>query len=503
MNKTKFIDFFFILFLFNLNLVFPQVFQIEKVNYEISGITKQDYLKRKIEFDFQKQFNSEQELLEYLDDIKQKYQNLRLFDKIEFDITNNLNSDNIVLVEVTVMITESKNFVVVPYYKYDSDDGHTIKAKLQDSNFLGKLNEFSSEGFFSIKPEKKSVSLKAGAGFEYNLPFYLGILECSWNNAHEISYTFGKNEPEWDLNTGLSFRIPFDKLSLNLDLTQSFVNDFDYAIYHDELHFGQIADFTVPIVLQTISGLGDILYIPGVHFEYNWGFEKINEHDDELISPELLFSHLLSLGRINWHGNFRKGFSFYVKQEAGYNFYKQNMVIGISGELQYFYAWKYAGINARLYGFSYINKNLIIDSRLRGIRENTYFEISGLSDINYSSTPIAIILNLDFPIHLLNFDFSNSNSNLLKKLNFEVQVSPFIDFALLHNRYTQKTFDIQDSFICAGIEFTAFPERYKSLQIRASAGFDLSQYIFKDSNNIKWRPNISPYEISFGLGLHF
>ena len=216
-----------------------------------------------------------------------------------------------------------------------------------------------------------------------------------------------------------------------------------------------------------------------------------------------MFYNKLSTSNINWKGNFRKGLSFYAKPQAGYNFHINDMVIGIDSELQFFDCWKYAGINTRLYGFSYINKNITIGSRLRGIRDEEYYNNSGFSDINSTSTPAAIVLNLDIPIHIFTFDFSKSKSKLMKNLGLELQIAPFIDFALTHNRVTNRTFDIKDSYLCGGVEFIVFPEKFKSLQIRASAGFDLTRTLLKGVIDDNWRPNVSPYELSLGLGLHY
>ena len=92
---------------------------------------------------------------------------------------------------------------------------------------------------------------------------------------------------------------------------------------------------------------------------------------------------------------------------------------------------------------------------------------------------------------------------MIKKLGFELQISPFVDFSLTKNRVTGRSFDIKDSFICAGVEFIVYPLKFKSLQVRASAGFDIGRLLLKNYIDTSWRPNVSPYELSIGFGLHY
>lgn len=484
---------------------FAENFKIASIDYSINGSTKEEHLSNKIKIDTEHVFNTEDELKNYINEIVQKYTNLRVFESVSINYRiDNSTTEAITPVTLSINVSDSKNFVIVPYYKYDSNDGHVIKGKIQDSNFLGTLNEASGDIYFAIDPkDNSSTNFSFGASFAYDYPFYIGIVDAAWNNDLDFSYTIGKDSPEWKVCTGFTFKIPFDSLSLVLTLTQSFVNDFDYAIYNDSLYFGEEADFSIPIILDNIPNWGDIVYTPGVNFTYNWSDHELNTRNDDLLSPELLFYNKLSTSNINWKGNFRKGLSFYAKPQAGYNFHINDMVIGIDSELQFFDCWKYAGINTRLYGFSYINKNITIGSRLRGIRDEEYYNNSGFSDINSTSTPAAIVLNLDIPIHIVTFDFSKSKSKLMKNLGLELQIAPFIDFALTHNRVTNRTFDIKDSYLCGGVEFIVFPEKFKSLQIRASAGFDLTRTLLKGVIDDNWRPNVSPYELSLGLGLHY
>lgn len=485
-------------------------YRIAGEQYVINGATKEKHLQKKIKIDRKKIFNSKEELESYISDLTQRYKNLRVFDEvnIEFsEIPGGEQETSPVEVQLQISLADSKTLIVIPYYKYDSNDGNVVKAKLQNANMLGTLNELESELYVGIDSKKESsgVDFTFGGAFNYDLPFYLGIVEASWNNDLDFSYTIGETVPEWDVNTGFSFRIPLERISFDLTLTQKTANDFDYKIYGDSLYFGEYAEFAVPIKLEVFKNWGELVYTPGVTFAYNWKpHGKINLKNDDLLSPEILFSNKISAGRINWNGNFRNGFSVFAKQDAGYNFLTNDMVIGFEAEFQGFVSGKYAGLASRVYLFSYMNKNKRIGERIRGIRDDEFFNpSSGLNDVYACSTPAALVINLDVPIHIFTTDFEKMHLPFLKKLNFEFQISPFIDIALCQNRAAGTTFDFKDGYYTAGIEFLVFPLRWKSLQIRASAGFDIGSLLFKNALNTKWRPDVSPYEISFGIGLHY
>lgn len=502
--KSKITLLFTVMFSFMCFTLSSQQYKISEVKYNITGNTKEIHLKKSVPIDTDIIFSSQDELNDYLNEIKQQFINLRVFSQVALDYENSDMNDEIQNVLLTVTVTDSSNFIVLPYYKYDSNDGHVLKAKLKDSNFLGTLNEASSDVYVALdQGENDSLAFKFGASFENNFPFYMGIIEASWNNNLDFSYTIGKDTPEWLVDTGFKFRLPFENLALELTLSQKFVNDFDYEVFNDALYFGEFAEFSVPIILEKFTKYGNLIYTPGVNYTYNWSYHELNQRNDDLLSPELLFFNRLAMGRINWIGNFRKGFEFYVKQEAGYNFHINKMVIGAEGQLQWHTHWKQAGINARLYGFSYINKNKTIGHLLRGIRDEEFYNNSSNNDINSTSTPAAIVLNLDFPIKLFTTDFEKIGLNFLRKLNFELQIAPFIDFAISENRVTGRKFDIKDSYMCAGLEVIVFPVKWNALQIRASVGFDLGSLLLKDYIDTSWRPDVSIYEIAIGIGLHY
>ncbi|MBR5934397.1 MAG: hypothetical protein IK002_10460 [Treponema sp.] len=508
-----------ILLILSCSSVFAQNFKIKDVKYSITGISKEQFVDQKVHISRKTVFKSKEELEKYIAELRQRYVNLRLFDEINVEYETESedlssansdaddNSEDVTPVVLKVSLQDSNNFVAFPYYKYSSDDGNVFKTKMQNSNFAGTLSPLEGEIYFSFKQndDTDKFDFKFGGIASYSLPFKIGPIDASWDNEIDLSYTIGKDVPEWDGSTGLSLSLPFEWISYDLVFKQKFLNDFDNDVFDDRLAFGEYVQFAMPVTLKKIYGWGDIKYTPSVSYTYYWKPDgKINIRNDALLSPEILFSNGISANLINWNGNFRKGVEFFIRQDIGYNYHLNDMVIGFEGELKTHFSWDYNGISLRLYGFSYLNKNMPVGIYIRGVRNEKRFpESTLLSDINSTSTPGAVVLNLDFPIHIMNFDFDKIGIHFMNKFNSEIQIVPFIDLALTKNRVTGRDFSIKDGFYTAGIEVIAYPHKFKSLQLRASAGFDMGRILLKDIIDESWRPDVSKYEISLGVGLHY
>lgn len=504
--KKKFL-FFAIAFF---SIAFSQEYKISFINYVLNGKTQAVDLEHKLEIDRSVSFSNEEEIQQYTKDLQQKCINQRIFDVVfvEYEILSSDSSENSdensKYIGITITATDTKSLVIVPYFKYDSNEGFTIKGKLNDSNFLGKMNLLEAEAFFSMVKKTYDTEWKPkfGGAFKYDLPFYAGDFEFTWDNDHNLSYTINDTLPEWDAKTGISVKLSKQNFDFNASVHQQAVRDQEYIITNDDIYFKELASVDLPVKLESIANWGDILYTPGADLEWIWSTHKINPVNEELARQDILVSHKISGERIDWVGNFRKGFSFEIKQLAGWNFYDNTFVHGITGKFQGHINTKYVGFNMRAYGFGYMNKTEKIGSYLRGIADDQYFASStGLSDVYACSTPAALIFNFDMPIKIFTTAFTDRT--FMRYLNCEVQLSPFIDVALTHNRATNRTFDLKDGFYTAGLECIVFPKKWNNLQLRFSAGFDLSRTVFKKLVDTSWRQDVSVYELSLGIGLFY
>ena len=238
-------------------------FVIKSVQIEAKGGTKESALRKKITAKEGMEFESRAALDAFVVSEKQSLINSRLFESAEIAVQESgegANGER--LVDISVQTVDTGHLMLLPYYKYSSNDGHTVKVKLKDDNFMGLMSEFSADAF--VQYEKKEGRF--------------------------------------------SFALPFENFSLCLDLTQGFVRDADYKVFGDELYWVENAKAYAPIILERFNKIGNLVYTPAVEFDYKWNLDGINDIDEDLISPRLIFSHGLGLGKVNWIGNFRKGF---------------------------------------------------------------------------------------------------------------------------------------------------------------------------------------------------
>ena len=479
---------------------------VKDIVFEPKGGTKVSALKRRINAAPGRTFKSRQDLDAFIIDIKQRLINERLFESVEIDVEESETENGANEVFLNVKTVDSGHFLFMPYPKYDSNEGFEFKVKLKDDNFMGLMNPLSSDVFVQYETkEGKSDDFVTGASLEYQLPFSMGPIQASWNNDLFFKYAFIRSEPEWNFKTGFTFVLPFERHSLRLDLTQGFVRDADYKVFNDELYWVENAKFSIPIVLERFKKIGDLTYTPAVEIDAKWTIDGINPEDEDLLSPKLTFSHGLSLGQVNWFGNFRKGFAASATQSMAYNFYLNEFQPGVKITANAFAAWKYAGINSRLTLFAEKNTFVRFGKYLRGVSDDQYFAGFPKTPNGYATKgAAAIILNFDFPIHFMTVRWRDWGVPFLSFFDCEVQVVPFVDLALAANRVTNRVFDPRDGFYCAGLEVIVFPEKWKSVQIRTSLGLDIGRLLLKDKIDTSWRDEKSnKFELTVGIGLFY
>ncbi|MCR5047157.1 MAG: hypothetical protein K6A42_11320 [Treponema sp.] len=479
---------------------------VQEVFYDPKGGTKIAALKRKLKIAPGKIFKNRQELDDFIVKAKQDLINERLFESVEVNAEEIGEDGEKIAAKINVQTVDSGHFIFMPYPKYDSNEGFEFKVKLKDDNFMGLMSPLSSDVFVQYEQkEGKSDDFVTGASLEYKLPFELGPIQASWNNDLFFKYAFIRAEPEWNLKTGFSFVLPFERVSLRLDLTQGFVRDSDYKVFNDELYWAENAKFSIPIVLERFKKIGDLVYTPAVEIDAKWNLDGINSKNEDMLSPRLIFSHELTLGQVNWVGNFRKGFSVSAKQSMAYNFYLNEMQPGVKLQGTFFNAWKYAGINSRFLLFAESNTYTRFGKYLRGVSDDQYFAGFAKTPNGYATKgAAAIILNFDVPIHFMTVIWEDWGVPFLNFFNCEIQVMPFIDLALAANRVTGRVFDPRDGFYCAGIEVNVFPHKWKSVQIRSSLGLDIGRLFLSDKIDTSWRDEKSgKFELTVGIGLFY
>ena len=506
-------------------LSFADGYKINSVNYNVTGCgwkifgrTNPYAISLNVPVDTNQIFTNEDDLNKYLDDYKVRLANLRAFETIEVNETRT-EEENLTLIDLEVFVKDSFHLLAVPYPKYDSNNGLNLKFKIKDTNFLGTLNTLSTDIFILFaSQESDNKTNQIGFNFDFDFPFDLGIFDVTWVNEDSFSYTFGEVMPEWNAKTGFKFELPVKNLTFTLEAYQYVINDFDYKDYGDNFYFKEDFKFSVPITLTKILNKYELKYSPYVEAVLNWDKDGINEENTDLLSPLITAGHSIYSNRVNWSENMRNGYDVTLFNSFNYNVPRNIFYTEVGIDALFFHKFEFndwnikdwhflnrLGINTNIYFYAnYIlndrnfekNDGRKIGERLRGIRDDQLYsdETLGKSCLTTS----AIVLNLDFPLQIL-------KTNLpWDIINFDFQISPFIDAALIKNKMTGKYFDPKDGFYCAGFEALVFPKKWSSMTVRASVGVDIGRLLFSDYLNMDWRnTDTSKVEISFGVGLFY
>lgn len=487
---------------------------------KLFGTTKPQSIEREVAVDYDNIFEDEKDLLDYIKDYRIRLSNLRAFETINVDYSIKPGNEDLFLVTLLVEVTDSIHVLAMPYIKYNSNNGSSLKIKMKDTNFLGTLNPMGAEIIFNVKQDDEFDKPKYnfGVGFSYDQPYKLDPFNLTWVNDYSISYTLGNNSPEWSAKTGLKVELPFNRISYVLEFYQYFKKNFDYEEYSDAMYFAEEGKFSVPINLYSTKYWGNLKWTPYLSVIHNWDFDKINELNTDLSSPTMKFGNSLGIGRVNWSNNLRTGFKLSLSNDYAYNFQRKMLYPSISfesllyQEIELFEGKNFnrLGICTDLYYFVnfvnniyndnpfYKNDGSSIGERLRGIRDNQYYTDPAFGKSTVTTS--AFVLNFDFPFHLFSTNFEHK---FLKYFNFDLQLSPFIDMALIYNKYTKEWYNPKDGFYTAGLEVLVYPQKFSSYTVRASVGYDIGRKLLDDYLNMDWRENVSKYEISIGLGLHY
>ncbi|MDY2843678.1 MAG: hypothetical protein SOT81_06800 [Treponema sp.] len=537
---------------FNFQFLFAQVFRIEKVEYEISGQTQEKFLRNEVLIDTKKVFSSKEDLDSYISDCKTRLLNLRIFSDVNIEVSENLpqplqldyltstfgkngtsnnsasnngmlsaitasdfvpdsnsadsiDSAEIIPICLKIRAEDSKHFLLLPYPKYSSNDGAVLKLKMRDDNFRGTITRFEGEvfggisDFSSLTPE----NFNAGFALNFNYPIFYKSFWIFANTDSSVKFTFDSPLPSYDINAGLSFVFPLEKNNLRqlvLDFSQVFVRgDEEHALFGNDLFYSEYAKISLPIKMD----FADSTLAPYTDFFYCWSDRELNFDDSEISSPLAKAGLSFDFGRVDWLGNFRQGITADFDGGLGFDFIKNDIVPYFSAQVKAFKAWEKFGIASQLNFFQDENTRPI-GTFLRGIRDTPEISSKNLAD-RFLYVPAALCLNLDFPFHL--FSVRPKETSRIKDFGFEVQLAPFVDLALTKNSMTERFFSPKDGWYSGGFEVLVYPEKWKSIVVRASLGLDFGNLIFSkipgSTYDTSWRSNLSAYEIFIGIGWQY
>lgn len=525
-------------------------YKLCQVDYEIDGKTKVYPLTRNVPISLMT-FDTKESYIAYFHNILQQLQNQRVFESaiIKENIIASENEEDTFLISWQIIAKDTKNFIMLPYPKYDSNTGISIKLVARDYNFLGSMNPLSFDAKVGWEKdadndEADEKHIVTGAGVSFVLPFKLGAFNSAWSNNFSFDYTKGDDHVNFGAVTALMFSLPFSNFSLQLDMAQGAFYDDDYEYYDDAMFGVSTVQLSMPITVASIQNCCDIIYAPYIKSNFCYDKNGISDLDPDLTSPRYFVGHSLWGGRFDWHENFRRGFMAEIDQYMYYDVQLDKIVPHVSGEAAGLFYFGIFNPSIRLYATAYMGGSEKIGRRLRGIADNQKYKIDKnidsediwyLSGVKALNAEAAFVINCDCKVRVLRthwdewgyFIFTNILQPMFhlschpklpllvdlifsvpKKLShycdFELQLAPFFDFGLCTNLKTHGNLDYKDGYYAGGIEALIYPTRYRSIVVRGSIGWDLGRKFFSDNLNMEFRKsNISTREIYVGLGLFY
>ena len=479
------------------------VFIINSFSFNITGFTRSDALIRKGELKTEEEIKGISELEKYILDKTQLLYNERVLDSVSIDYAiGQPRGDGKYPVDIIITTKDTWNIVAIPRPRYSSNTGFDITLKARDYNFLGTMSPLRIDFGYSYNEYKQNSFFFQ---FDSNIPF--SAYGLNWNIKFFDSFFYRPDteQPIYNGNTtGLSVELPVSFTTITVGLNELFIlNEENGDVYKPE--YGNFQDgfymstnpyisWKIPVGIDAGS-FGEVVFTPGISAVFPHEFTRW-PLDDIRKGPVLVFKQNIGFNRIDWIGNFRKGLDISVYNSFDYNFFKAQNDKNpwtdklIFSGIGHFKITNFFGVSTNLmyrqwlfYDYGYT----LAGDVLRGVIDKDIFADYMLS------------LNLDLSFKV--FSFLPSvwfNRPKLRVFNFELFFAPIIDMAVFNDTEDKNGFNLKNTAVTGGFEIIIFPEFFRSLFLRASVGWNISDQI-KLSDHSGDRP----YELYIGTDFFY
>jgi hypothetical protein len=474
-------------------------FQIAAVEYDIKGLTMEASLRRAVQIDTKTQFASSTQFFEYIKKLEKEFKNIRTLESVQLEpLYTNPNGQNLSLVTLIVHTKDTFNFIAMPYPKYDSNSGTSLKLKIKDNNFLGTMQPLN----FDLNWQN-GVSRSIAANCDFVYPYDAGPLRAS--QAFETGFELDIDQPHklnFNFGTTSAFSYSYKFLTLVFGLSQSFeVNpDFGAAIGKKGYrYYLQTKSFvSLPMTITQVGDFGFLVYVPHFSLSKKWAFST--EANKAMKGVQITVGHSLGFGKVEWKKNFREGLEFQITNDYSFDTSKKSkpdisFETTLKGYISFF---NRIGIYSRVNFFYNLNKvqSNTAGKNLRGILDRRL------------NTDIALSWNIDLPIKIFSTSLEQTTDRKWTRFfDFELHAVPFLDFAFVHDFNSNRYFSPKDVWCSGGLELIIFPVKFRSIYVRASFGFDLRELknvpgLIK-LEGIATRDGERMSEVFLGIGLHY
>jgi len=473
------------------------IFVINSFNYNVKGITLPFVLNKKTELKEGEEIIGKTNFNKFLKDKRQLLVNERVLkDDVRIEYTIGEITNGKYPVDLQIYVEDTFNIIALPYPKYDSNYGLSFTIKARDYNFLGSMEPLRVDlGYKKDQEDRTYFSLLLDAG----IPFQAFGLNWFFDFDNYFSYRpeleksfYYKNRSE------LSVDFPIKRTTLNLWFGETFYwneenSDDDKEKYGDVQEGAYMTSnpgisWRIPLGLE-IGNYGELTYSPSVSAViYHELFHTLPYFRQ---GTRLYFDHSLSFSRIDWIGNFRKGLSVSVSNSNSYNLYYAKTGIDTPWSNSYKIVTRghfiivddLLGVSARLQHKHWIKSyDDYAGDLLRGIFDN---------DI---TAEYIFALNLDLDVRALRIKPYElfSNNKLTRIIGFDVHLNPIFDVAWYKSPKENASSDRKYFLFGSGFEMIIYPHRFRSMFLRISVAWDVSDIAEK-----------TPMEIFLGMELFY
>ncbi len=388
-----------------------QPYRIAEVQYETDGPTSHKALEKDLQWDYQRTFQTQEDLEEYIYRQEQWLIGKQVFKEVTITTQEEAPEEGTTPLKVTVTIEEGWTFIGIPYYSYNQNFGNILGVSINYKNVKGTLTDTRLRVSYSP---------------------LISIISLQWANIKAGPYDLGVN---------------FLQLWETLRTSDDFGNlDLQYSQVMTRL----MVDLRIPLTRNRSFFYTPRPIIRGI---YGYNFEINNtEFDNEYYSQQGLatgYNHTLEWDRVEWQGRLRKGQLLSVEHQIEYDWKAQKAVTWIEAEGILFFNFTFLGYNTRLSGFYYYND----------FRKSAADRIRGILDYQMSGKR-GFFWNNSLPIPIASF-----------KIIGDVQLSPTFDMGFTLPE--KGKLDPQNIQYSVGLSINGFPEVLPSLAYSIVWGINL------------------------------
>lgn len=498
--------------------VHPVFYKIETVIYSINGWTDTKALERFLDWNYDKLFETQSELDDFLEEKRRLLANNRIFQESSLTYSWVVEEDGGAFVTVEVHVKDSWNILALPIPKYSDSEGLNLSLRIRDNNFLGSMEQLrvnlefrrSTGGtnslggsmdvrlpldvggdnwFLGVEASgfyKTGNLVDLSAGWNFSYPFTIETQFYQYGLGQKVSVADSKNT-ELTFYTFLATTMIFSEHKLTITPSQSMRIFTDYADPDGYFTTSRL-DVSLSVPFRTLPRNWNVSFTTGLFGYQQYLFDKPISYSRSGLYTGTFQN--LGFGRWDWVENFRRGLTFGINYTYEYN-WGQNLHDN--------------RVSAALSVYQVLVDFLMLSGRLRGTFNQQASdaakmeEVRGVLDTNIQGN-FGAYFNSDVTFKVLRVDNFEDwwGWNWMRFFNFELHLNFFTDLGYIFPVSTFK-WDQERWVWTGGAEFIGFPLAARSYFLRLSYGVNLRKLEENDYNLLSGNVR----ELFIGLGHHY